>query len=337
MIRTTRLTADHNDIVKNQASYDGGGIYHWGSQGSLSRNTFQGNHAVNWGGGICILSNSRPTLTNNLIIRNRADHTGGGFSLWDGSSAVVTNLTLYHNRARTGSGGGIQVSGGTHLTLKNGILWGNQVGPDIPVQQQINVDGGGTADVTYSDIEGGGWDDVGNINVTPQFQRAGYSPRPLREDFHLMATSPARDTGANAGAPKKDLDGNPRPYNTLTDMGAYEWSPAPDLTGFWRSLSMSEFTIQGLFRVRNTVTDQSAKTFRVAFYRSNDGKRVIGGPFKTQIVNGLAGGAFQDLVINHTFDTSPSQYVVAMVDSQFQIRELSERNNLKARLAAPAP
>ena len=335
--QTANLTADHNDIVKNQASYDGGGILHWGSRGSLSRNTVQGNHAVNWGGGICILSDSHPTLTNNLITRNVADNTGGGFSLWDRSSAVVTNLTLYHNQARAGNGGGIMVSSGTQLTLKNGILWGNLVGLASPVKQQIHADNVDGASVTYSDIEGGGWAGAGNIDVTPQFQRAGYAPRPLQEDFHLMAASPARDTGSNAGAPNKDLDGNPRPYNTLTDMGAYEWSPAPDLTGAWRSLSMNEFTIQGIFRVRNAVADQSAKNFRVSFYRSNDGKRAVGLPFNTQIVNGLAGGAIQDLAINHTFVTTPSQYVLAMVDSQFQVRELSERNNLKGRLAAPAP
>ena len=226
------------------------------------------------------------------------------------------------------------VSSGTTLTLKNGILWGNLVGLASPVKQQIYTDNVDGATVTYSDIEGG-WAGAGNLNATPQFQRAGYAPRPLQEDFHLMAASPARDTGANAGAPKKDLDGNPRPYNTLTDMGAYEWSPAPDLTGGWRSLSVNGFTVQGVFRVRNIVADQSATTFRVAFYRSDDGRRVIGIPFRTEVVKGLAGGAFLDVAINHTFTTNPNPYVVAMVDSQFQVRELSERNNLKGKATTP--
>ena len=327
---TLSVTADHNRILKNRASFDGGGIYHLGSRGVLSRNTIQNNRATNWGGGICILSDSHPTLTNNLITRNTAISTGGGFSLWDRSSAIVTNHTLYHNQA--GGGGGIQVSNGTQLTLINSILWGNLVQQGT-VKQQINVDTGGTAGVTYSDVEGG-WGGEGNINAIPLFQRAGYLPHPIKEDFHLLAASPARDTGTNAGAPKRDLDGNARPYNAITDMGAYEWSPAPDLTGFWRSLTLNGLTVQGVFRVRNTVADQNAKAFRVSFYRSNDGKRAVGLPFHTQIVSGLAGGAYQDLAINHTFKTNPSQYVLAFVDSQFKIRELSERNNLKARLAS---
>src|SRR6185369_16442949 len=41
-------------------------------------------------------------------------------------------------------------------------------------------------------------------------------------DFHLLASSPAVDTGTSAGAPSSDLDGNPRPVGAGYDIGAYE-------------------------------------------------------------------------------------------------------------------
>jgi hypothetical protein len=44
-------------------------------------------------------------------------------------------------------------------------------------------------------------------------------------DLRLSAGSPCIDSGAAAGAPDHDLDGNPRPQGTAVDLGAYEFAP----------------------------------------------------------------------------------------------------------------
>ncbi|MEW6755156.1 MAG: choice-of-anchor Q domain-containing protein [Candidatus Latescibacterota bacterium] len=50
-------------------------------------------------------------------------------------------------------------------------------------------------------------------------------------DYHLAAGSPCIDAGTAAGAPAKDLDGNPRPQGAACDIGPYEFggmaAPAP--------------------------------------------------------------------------------------------------------------
>jgi hypothetical protein len=45
---------------------------------------------------------------------------------------------------------------------------------------------------------------------------------PANFDFHLLKTSPAKNTGTSAGAPVVDYDGNPRPQGSGYDIGAYE-------------------------------------------------------------------------------------------------------------------
>jgi hypothetical protein len=43
-------------------------------------------------------------------------------------------------------------------------------------------------------------------------------------NYHLQATSPARDKGSADGAPAVDFDGTPRPQGAGIDMGAFEYS-----------------------------------------------------------------------------------------------------------------
>ncbi len=45
---------------------------------------------------------------------------------------------------------------------------------------------------------------------------------PTSDDYHLLPTSPARDTGTAMLAPAFDLDGHPRPFGAAFDVGAYE-------------------------------------------------------------------------------------------------------------------
>src|SRR5262249_23717054 len=44
-------------------------------------------------------------------------------------------------------------------------------------------------------------------------------------DFHLLPGAPAVDAGSAAGAPARDLDGNPRPVGAAVGIGAYAQQP----------------------------------------------------------------------------------------------------------------
>ena len=46
---------------------------------------------------------------------------------------------------------------------------------------------------------------------------------PANGDFRLQPDSPAIDAGTQDGAPRDDLDGNPRPQGGGVDMGAFEF------------------------------------------------------------------------------------------------------------------
>jgi hypothetical protein len=45
---------------------------------------------------------------------------------------------------------------------------------------------------------------------------------PLRNDYHLLSTSPAIDAGVTLPWIITDLDGSPRPRGAGYDIGAYE-------------------------------------------------------------------------------------------------------------------
>jgi hypothetical protein len=52
--------------------------------------------------------------------------------------------------------------------------------------------------------------------MDPKFVNVGQS------DYHIMATSPAKDAADPAATVKVDYDGDPRPANGRSDIGADE-------------------------------------------------------------------------------------------------------------------
>ncbi|MCK4338551.1 MAG: right-handed parallel beta-helix repeat-containing protein [Candidatus Cloacimonetes bacterium] len=163
------------------------------------------------GGGIEFCSNSIASLRNVVISKNTADHLSNGIYCYH-SNIDLVNVTISRNISLNATAGGI-FSSFSNINLVNCILWneGNEIYVDNP---DSNVS------VTYSDIRGG-WTGEGNIDADPLFANPGNG------DFHLTTDSPCIDAGipdtTGLNLPPFDLDGNPRIYNNIIDMGAYEW------------------------------------------------------------------------------------------------------------------
>lgn len=185
-------------------------------------------------------------IENTLIARNSGTkfrdlpyEPGAGAALdlttfLDGSSLAVdvVHSTLTQNRSNT-FGGAVLLDGNVTLTLQNTVDQGNLgptfIHPSMPID--VTVRYGATLRMDHSDVGvvdvplGGGTvvDLGGNTSVAAGFVNP-------KRDFHLLATSPLVDAGADAGV-TVDLDGHARPQDgngdtvAVSDVGAYERLP----------------------------------------------------------------------------------------------------------------
>jgi len=150
--------------------------------------------------------NTRFALTNCLIVGN----SGLGAAVFADS---MPDLKLIHCTVANNTGGGIQLSDQSGLTLQNTILHN-------PGFAEYTA---GTPDLTVTSLGGNLFRDgslAGHAlsydlqNTDPLFAAAG--------DYHLAANSPAIDKGVDLfNLPDLDLDGNDRIVG-CPDIGAYE-------------------------------------------------------------------------------------------------------------------
>ncbi|MDD5094810.1 MAG: right-handed parallel beta-helix repeat-containing protein [Dehalococcoidia bacterium] len=214
--------ADNNSAYPD---YAGGGMFNENSSPTVTACTFSGNSAVSGGG----MENydSSPTVTNCSFSGNSAVFGGGMYN--NASSPTVTNCILWGN---TASDQGDQICNDNSMT--------NISFSDI--QDSFDIDNNWDA--------GLGNDLGGNIDADPLFYN------PAAGDFHLTKFSPCVDTGTNTGAPATDFEGEARPYNGTTDMGADEWTlatgpaaPFPEIATAVLLL-MGMLGLAGFFRLR---------------------------------------------------------------------------------------
>jgi hypothetical protein len=191
----------------------GGGIYCSTNGKFILLNSIIANNEVSAstssGGGIYIKANITISLINNIIINNKAsdnssygnssdDAKGGGIYIDIANKSVILNVCnniIRNNSAPNGTGDNIYLTGSASIERfyhNNSQYYG-------------------------SDFHS----KVGNINSPPQFidEENG--------NYRLKPTSPCIDAGTNEinNLPVHDKDGNDRPVNNITDIGAYEYSP----------------------------------------------------------------------------------------------------------------
>lgn len=204
-------------FYNNSAYFGGNAIYCGESAPVIEKCIFTENHGSMRGGAI-YLYKSNARVVNCLITGNSSVEYGGAIACkGDYHTPEILQCTIRGDSS--GRGGAFDLIA-TTATITNCILWGNS-------PTEIAHTATGTANVEYSDIQGG-WAGTGNIDVDPLFVGSG--------DYHLVFGSPCIDSATNSppvGLPPTDLDGTVRPFDgdndgdSIADMGAYEFEFDP--------------------------------------------------------------------------------------------------------------
>ncbi len=191
-------TRDCSHLVLNTASGDGGALYSNNSTLTVEETTFDQNTA-NRGGAIYQEgAGAVSEIANVLAVKNTSILSFGAGIRAAGGTITLRHSTLAHNIGGAGFSPGSVVA-----SVYNTIIWGNTVAAFGSLTDiECNIDQGGTAGPVFDPLF-----------LSP----AGGSFRP-------MTGSPAIDACAT-GLPN-DLLGNPRPFGSFYDMGAYEGVPA---------------------------------------------------------------------------------------------------------------
>ena len=223
---TTILT--NVNFIEN-SSNQGGGLHFFGSTHTLKNVKFINNTSTAVGGGMSTFG-STIDLTNAIFDGNTAQNFGGGIFLHE-SNSTLRNVSLSENSS--GNGGGIAnyAENQSELDIINCIIWGNTADQGNEVyngEEGCTIEGfnnlyrNNTGDI----VEGENFNLENSLNEDPLFLN------PANGNFGLAESSPAIDAGDPGtdlsyfpGGPSLpiDLNGNPRVYNSLIDIGAYEY------------------------------------------------------------------------------------------------------------------
>ena len=197
----------------------GAGVFSQGNQVSLVNCTLAGNYAQGGNGGPTWLGSGGTAY-------------GGG--VYNASAqASLTNCTLAANRAISG------------LSYSPSAHWGDSLGGNIAAAANVQLVNvilfGGVSNNAYGSLmdlghnissdNSAGFSAPGSLNNTdPKLGPLANNGGPTLT-LALMPDSPAIDVIPAAQAPATDQRGYPRPYNTASDIGAYEWSPLYAVAG----------------------------------------------------------------------------------------------------------
>ncbi len=205
-----------------------------------------------WCGGVRI-STGLATLTNNVILGSASDHSAAVHLLEttdDLSEVVVSSNTLYaagHLDFETTSACALLGSPRPDQVVtavgrfRNNILYGGFATHNYGVWEQrtpgescdpaaldhdlfyfpVNMPNDG---VLYTDWNGIAATDIQNPDDLPG-DGANLVDDPKLDGGHLREDSPCRNTGTDADAPNHDGDQQPRPQESLYDIGPDEYAP----------------------------------------------------------------------------------------------------------------
>lgn len=217
------LNCEIDNVGDNNVPPNSQGVY-----GAASDALIDGCHIHDVDGfGISNLSSRPGQHVDNHIIRNNRVHAVGksssqlgGINIGEGTGHLIYNNLVY---STLGRGIAIAFENSTATGVYNNTVYGNPTG--------IYIDGGQTGTIIRNNIsynnstnylnEGSGTVEDHNLfGVNPQFVSTSIP------DFHLLSTSPAKDTGITVASVPLDVDGDARPQNMVYDMGYDEYLAA---------------------------------------------------------------------------------------------------------------
>lgn len=231
----------YNLIMNNDATLVGPGVTSAGGGGirvgfgtaEIVGNVFAFNEGL-YGAGVVIFQASAQ-IYNNVVYKNNGGSGFGGAGLWIVASPGVTveNNTIVYNTS-TSSGGGLRI-GSTGTILRNNIIRDNTAvsGP------QISIGPGGSAVVSYSNVQGG-FAGTANTSEDPLFDQ---------QNFLITVPSACADSGDPASI-YNDVEDTTNPGFAIhpaqgtirNDKGAYGGPraiPFPLFTAAWTALATS--------------------------------------------------------------------------------------------------
>ncbi len=278
-------------FIGNTASSNGGAIQNSANGGTVAATAsptftnviFSGNsggsggalHNAVSGGGI-----ASPILNNVVFSGNKTTNGGAIVNIVSGTSGgnnnpIMTNVTFSGNRATTNGGAIINtsVTGGICApTLKNVIMFGNSAttGTQIynnnatPTISNSLIQGGITGSGVYNTGTSSITDGGGNIDADPLFVNpipASSAPT-TAGDYHLQLCSPAINKGDNSAvSAPTDPDGNPRIFDSIVDIGAYEYQ-----TSVYKNVSIPAIASVGTAGVAASATATGVGIGERGFY-----------------------------------------------------------------------
>ncbi|MBI2441165.1 MAG: right-handed parallel beta-helix repeat-containing protein [Lentisphaerae bacterium] len=199
-------TLENCTISGNTAYWDGGGVL---SGGTLRNCMISGNRAYAAGGGVYNFGTVKNCVISGNLVMYYAGWGGGVYNDGIVENCTITENTIFSDNGGRGVGGGVYVHSGT---VRNCIAHYNQ-GNDVNGAISYSCSG--------TEITG-----AGNITNEPQFVSTGtgYGTNHVPGNYRLQPTSPCINAGINQPwmTSTTDLDGLPRIFGGVVDMGAYE-------------------------------------------------------------------------------------------------------------------
>jgi parallel beta helix pectate lyase-like protein/List-Bact-rpt repeat protein len=203
-----------DNIIHDNGVAGGSGINGDGVQSSIIRNNLlYNNHAS----GISLYQiDAGQPARNNQILNNTivmASDARWAINIQNASTGnVVRNNILFNQHPFRGS-----------IAISADSLPGFVSDTNV-IMDRFSMDGGDTR-VTLAAWRSASGQDAHSILATPATLFASFTGN----DYHLSATSPARDAGGSVANVTDDLEGAPRPQGSAFDIGAYEFpaSTAP--------------------------------------------------------------------------------------------------------------
>jgi hypothetical protein len=199
----------------NQASGDGGGVYHNNGLLFLNASRLYTNEAGDEGGAIYLTGGTGNSVDvrNNFIYENMANTAGGLFN-------NNTNGRIYHNTFVTNDGGNMY-SASNNPDIRNNIV----DGVDNTHSFGIHI-AAGAPQIDFNNVFGNNPDYSGPANPGAGANDISASPLYVNraaDDYHLQDDSRGVDEGLSTLDVPDDIDGDIRPTNGDSDMGADEF------------------------------------------------------------------------------------------------------------------